>query len=87
VITHPELPGRHQLRILPEHGPGASARTARSRHSTPPGHRSASALPMVEVRDLALYEALLGDIEIAPPLAIVAPEPNAGLALPVTEGQ
>jgi hypothetical protein len=28
VVKHPELQGKHQLRILPEHGPGASARTA-----------------------------------------------------------
>ena len=29
VATHPVLGGRHQLRILPEHGPGPIARNAR----------------------------------------------------------
>ena len=55
----------HQFRILPEHGPGAIARTARQRQSTP--HRSESAahtLPEVEVRDLACYEALLGASDV-----------------------
>jgi hypothetical protein len=60
----------HQFRILPEHGPGAIARTARQRQSTP--HRSESAarpLPEVEVRDLACYEALLGasDVQVVHP--------------------
>ena len=51
------------------HGPGASARTARRRPvdrgplAAPPGDR-----PVVEVRDLALYDALLGNTEIAAPL-------------------
>jgi hypothetical protein len=60
VATHPELPGKYQLRVLPEHGPGAIARTARQQPSTPgvppPGGRPP--LPEVEVRDLAVYEAL-----------------------------
>ena len=61
VATHPVLSGTHQFCILPEHGPGASARTARQRRSTwrepaqPPG-----AMPEVEVRDLACYEAVCG---------------------------
>ncbi len=65
VATHPVLSGTHQFRILPEHGPGASARTARQRRSTwrdpasPP-----SALPEVEVRDLACYEALCGSLPV-----------------------
>lgn len=61
VATHPVLSASHQFRILPEHGPGASARTSRHRRST--GSDPASrpgALPEVEVRDLACYEALLG---------------------------
>jgi hypothetical protein len=29
IAEHPELPGRHQVRLLPEHGPGAVARTTR----------------------------------------------------------
>lgn len=62
VATHPVVPGTHQFRILPEHGPGASARTARQRRSTwsEPVMRP-SALPEVEVRDLACYEALCGN--------------------------
>lgn len=61
VATHPVVPGTHQFRILPEHGPGASARTARQRRSTwsEPVSRP-SALPEVEIRDLACYEALCG---------------------------
>ena len=52
VATHPVLGGRHQLRILPEHGPGAIARNARLRYST--GGGSTGAVPLdVEVRDLA----------------------------------
>ena len=60
VATHALLAGKHQLRILPEHGPGAAARNARLRRSTPP---TVVALPLdhpeVEVRDLALYDALI----------------------------
>lgn len=65
VATPPLLPGTHQFCILPEHGPGASARTARHRRSTwrapasPPGVR-----PEVEVRDLACYEALCGSVPV-----------------------
>lgn len=61
IATHPVVPGHHQFRILPEHGPGAIARTARQRRSTrsePP--TPSGALPEVEVRDLACYEALCG---------------------------
>jgi hypothetical protein len=76
VAEHPELHGRHQLCLLPEHGPGASARTARRIQSTRPARPTATPrLLDVEVRDLALYEALTGDTESAAPLAIVAPEP------------
>jgi transposase len=61
VATHAELPGRHGLVVLPEHGPGPATRNARSRRSTsPPGpfatHRDAVT---VEERDLATYETLL----------------------------
>ncbi len=57
VAEHPELPGHHQLRVLPEHGPGAVARTTRQPHLHAverPTH--AWTLPAVEVRDLAVYE-------------------------------
>src|SRR2546425_5504238 len=43
------------------------ARAARQRPSTPPSHGPASTLPMVEIRNLALYDALLGDTETAAP--------------------
>lgn len=61
IATHPVLPGTHQFRILPEHGPGAIARLPRQRRSTrsEPTPRAA-ALPEVEIRDLACYEALCG---------------------------
>jgi transposase len=58
VADHPELPGRHQLRVLPEHGPGVVARTTRHPHLRAverPAHPWL--LPAVEVRDLAVYEA------------------------------
>jgi transposase len=74
VAEHPELAGKHHVRILPEHGPGASARTARRQHSTPASARSALAATVVEIRDLAVYDALLGDTEIAAPLANAAPD-------------
>jgi transposase len=58
VADHPELPGHHQLRVLPEHGPGPVARNARHPHLHAverPAH--AWTLPTVEIRDLAVYEA------------------------------
>ena len=62
VATHPVLSGTHQFRILPEHGPGAMARITRQRRSTrsEPATRL-GALPEVEVRDLACYEAVCGE--------------------------
>jgi transposase len=84
VGEHLELAGKHQLRILPEHSPGACARTARQRHSTPPEPRRAAPAVVVEVRDLAVYDALLGGTDIAAPLATTAPrasgEPDLTLA-------
>jgi transposase len=79
VAEHPELAGRHQLRILPEHGPGAIARTARHRHSTASMRRPRGIEPAVEVRDLALYDALWGNTEVAPPLVPVAPGASTAL--------
>jgi hypothetical protein len=58
VAEHPLAAGKHQVRILPEHSPGAAARNQRTRRSVAvPGGREAL-LPQVEVRDLALYEQL-----------------------------
>ena len=64
VAEHPVLAGRHQLHVLPEHGPGAATRNARKRFSdTPPAPRTSDPRPHplhgVEVRDLAVYDALL----------------------------
>jgi hypothetical protein len=65
VAEHCVLTGRHQLSVLPEHGPGAVARNARKRHgqATPGGEPVASAasalLGAVEQRDLAVYEQML----------------------------
>lgn len=59
VADHEELAGRHQVRILPEHGPGAIARaTRRLRRPTPDPTGGPWANVAVEVRDLAVYEAL-----------------------------
>ena len=59
VAAHDELVGKYQLRILPEHGPGAIARTARRvRSSLGRARAEGGGLPEVERRDLAIYEAL-----------------------------
>lgn len=58
VADHAELPGHHQVRLLPEHGPGAVARTTRQPrlHAVDRAARLWS-MPAVEIRDLAVYEA------------------------------
>jgi transposase len=59
VAEHEALPGKYQVHILPEHGPGAIARTARRVHSSPFADRAArGALPEVEIRDLGIYDTL-----------------------------
>jgi hypothetical protein len=61
IATHAGLPGQHQFRIRPEHGPGAIARTTRQRRSTVSGLGAVTRmLPEVEVRDLACYEVVCG---------------------------
>jgi len=62
VAEHPVLAGRYQLSVNPSHGPGAIARNTRKRFATPtaPGARRLTALPEVELRDLAVYEQLFG---------------------------
>jgi len=85
VAEHPELSGRHQVRILPEHGPGAIARTARSPRSTGSAQPAGHLAPVVEIRDLALYDALVGHTEIAAPLVHVAPGASTALALSAGE--
>jgi transposase len=60
VADHVRLPGRYELSIHPEHGPGALARNVRRRRSSLiPSHESAHLhLHQVEVRDLSIYEHL-----------------------------
>jgi hypothetical protein len=58
VAEHEERAGKYQLRLRPEHGPGAIARTARRIASSLPTARGHTALPEVEIRDLAIYDAL-----------------------------
>jgi transposase len=67
VAFHALLEGKHQVRILPEHGPGAAARNTRQTRSTPlPAAHDAQVHQQVEVRDLAVYESLFAaDIEVA----------------------
>ena len=61
VAAHAELPGRHGLVVLPEHGPGAAVRNARLRRATTPTSPFAPAREAftVEQRDLATYDALV----------------------------
>lgn len=62
VAEHEVLAGRHQLRVKPEHGPGAVARNARTRFADTPAIAPSPAVPAllgVEIRDLAVYEQLL----------------------------
>ncbi len=56
--------GRAQLSVLPEHGPGAAVRNVRKRFGTAAPDKAdfpplGTAERDVEVRDLAIYEALL----------------------------
>lgn len=60
VAEHAVLAGRAQLAMLPEHGPGAVARNARNRLSTPHGAKHRHERHQVEVRDLGIYEQLSG---------------------------
>ncbi len=57
IATHALLPGKYQVAILPEHGPGPIARTQRSLRSTPAAP-TASPAADVEIRDLQWYDAL-----------------------------
>jgi len=59
VAEHPVLAGRHQLSVVPAHGPGALARNARQRFAEPTERPAAPAHEEVEVRDLAIYEQML----------------------------
>jgi transposase len=64
VAEHAVLAGRHQFSVKPEHGPGAAARNARKRYgervaANEPQAAGGERLPVVEVRDLAVYEQTL----------------------------
>jgi transposase len=60
VAEHALLAGRAQLSVRPEHGPGAAARNARQRYSAPRASAATDPSREVEVRDLAVYERLIG---------------------------
>ncbi len=58
VAEHEEFRGRHQVRLLPEHGPGAVARNPRqARRQGVERPVSPWTIPVVDVRDLAIYDA------------------------------
>jgi transposase len=61
VAEHVVLAGRHQLSVLPEHGPGAAARNVRRRFAEPAALPTVVPAPAdaVEIRDLAVYEQTL----------------------------
>lgn len=58
VAEHPLLADKHQMRILPEHGPGPAARNGRKRFGLAGAQTSSRwwGPPEVEVRDLSIYE-------------------------------
>lgn len=59
VAVHELRGGKYELAILPEHGPGAVARNARSRRSTVQERfLDAGRVSDVEIRDLSIYEQL-----------------------------
>jgi len=60
VAVHRELTGKYGVRIDPAHGPGAVARNARQRRSTPwpVDLEDRPADEDVEIRDLSVYDAL-----------------------------
>ena len=59
IAEHAELLERHQVRLLPDHGPGAIARNPRQpRPARTELPRTAWGDVSVEVRDLTLYERL-----------------------------
>lgn len=60
VAEHRLRSGQHELAILPEHGPGAVARNARTRFADGPQRMPVPLDLEVEIRDLALYDSLAG---------------------------
>jgi transposase len=64
IAEHPVLAGRAQLSIKPEHGPGALSRNQRQRFAAGVARAHAAeqeAQREVQVRDLDVYEQLLGN--------------------------
>jgi hypothetical protein len=64
VAEHAVLPGRHELSVKPEHGPGAVARNARTRYADTAKlvalePAAGERFSVVERRDLAIYEQTL----------------------------
>lgn len=59
IAEHPVLSGRYQIQVDPAHGPGAVARNARTRFSSPTISSAANDVQAVEVRDLEVYDQLL----------------------------
>jgi len=64
VAEHEVLPGKYQLSIQPEHGPGAATRNVRRAFARPavtPRPDTTPRLPVsaVEIRDLAVYDQML----------------------------
>lgn len=65
VAEHAVADGHYQLKIHPEHGPGAIARKARAA-STPTRGAHAALLEEVEIRDLALYDLATDTAAVTP---------------------
>lgn len=61
VAEHPLLSGKHQMRVLPEHGPGAVARNSRKRFGLAGSAEQSRwwGPTEVEVRDLSVYEEVM----------------------------
>jgi len=61
AAVHDRLSGRYQLSIQPQHGPGAAARNTRRKLSSISNTPSSDHFSEVEIRDLAIYEQLVGE--------------------------
>ena len=60
LAEHSVLAGRAQLSVRPVHGPGAASRNSRQRYSAPRVSAPTDPSREVQVRDLAVYEGLIG---------------------------
>jgi transposase len=61
VAEHEAMAGKYQLSIKPEHGPGPAMRNARRIFAGPPPipKPGAAPAPVVQIRDLCLYDQIL----------------------------